>query len=373
MNFFLLKYKKYGIAILVIIIICVAFIVVKNSKNNKTKQELLTPITVSKAELRNVPVEINATGSVEAYNSVTIIPQVTGKVSEINFKQGQAVKAGDRLLTIDTASYEQALAQAEAELKQSKAQANYNQATAKRYANLYKKGAVALQDYDQVNTAASTQNATVSQMEAAVKNARINLNNCYITSPINGCTGAFLANIGTMATANQTQLLVINQIVPIYVKFTIPEKYFDEVREAQKNAPLQVVINNSNSQKIISSGTLSFIDNTVDQASGAIGMKATFTNTEQQLWPGEFVRITLKIREQPNAVVIPKTAVMDGQNGKYVFVVNQNNIVKMKLVTEDREVNGLAVISKGINAGETVATDGQTNLVSGTKVAIQSE
>ena len=243
--------------------------------------------------------------------------------------------------------------------------------TANRYTDLYQQGAVAKQDNDQMATASQTQDATVSQDEAAVENARINLSHCYITSPIDGRTGAFLANLGALATANQTQMVVVNQLEPIFVQFTIPEKDLARVMAAKKKNSIPITANIADQGLSVTDGALTFIDNTVDISSGVIQMKAQFPNTTGQLWPGEFVRVILKLGEEPNAIVVPNAAVVEGQKGKYVFVVKDDMTVEARTVTEDRVIGDLAVISKGLANDETVVTDGQINLAPGSKIIIK--
>jgi multidrug efflux system membrane fusion protein len=341
------------------------------SRTPATPTQQSVSVTVGKAESRTMPIQLDVVGNVQAYNSVVIIPQITGQVASVHFQQGQDVKAGDLLVTINPAPFEQQLAQAKAQLVHDREQAAFNQATAKRYADLFQSNAVSRQDYEQMATSARTQDATVQQSAAAVNNARINLNDCYVRSPIDGRTGAFLANLGAMTTANQTQLVVVNQITPIFVQFSIPEKYLAAVTAAQKAGPLPVMANISDQGVNVTDGVLTFIDNTVDLTSGVIQMKAQFPNTNRQLWPGQFVRITLKLSEQPNAIVVPSAAVMDGQNGTYVFIVKDDMTVDVRQVTQDRVVGDLSVISQGLNVGETVVTDGQVNLRPGAKVNVK--
>ena len=179
-------------------------------------------VTVGKAESRTMPIQVEAVGNVEAFNSVVILPQVTGRVLSLHFQQGQDVRAGDLLITIDPTPFEQKLAQAQAQLTHDSEQAIFATASAKRYDELFRWGAVSRQDFEQMNTSSTAQAATVQQSQAAVEGARIDLKNCYIRSPIDGRTGAFLANIGALATMNATQLVVVNQIEPIFTKFTVP-------------------------------------------------------------------------------------------------------------------------------------------------------
>ena len=367
MNFFRQKNGK----ICMVLVLFILIIINAGCAQKQTPSKPAISVTVGKAKAQSMPINLDSVGSVSAYNSVTILPQVTGQVANIHFKQGQDVKAGDLLITIDPASFQQQLAQSEALLEHDRAQASYNRVTSQRYIDLYQQGAVAKQDNDQMATASQTQDATVSQDEAAVENARINLSHCYITSPIDGRTGAFLANLGALATANQTQMVVVNQLEPIFVQFTIPEKDLATVMAAQKKNSIPVTANIADQGLSVTDGALTFIDNTVDISSGVIQMKAQFPNTTGQLWPGEFVRVILKLGEEPNAIVVPNAAVVEGQKGKYVFVVKDDMTVEARTVTEDRVIGDLAVISKGLANDETVVTDGQINLAPGSKIIIK--
>ncbi|NLU43523.1 MAG: efflux RND transporter periplasmic adaptor subunit [Acholeplasmataceae bacterium] len=367
MNFF--RQKNGKICMVLGLFILIIFTAGCSQKQPTAKAAVA--VTVGKVTTKSMPINLDSVGNVAAYNSVTILPQVTGQVANIHFQQGQNVKAGDLLITINPAPFQQQLAQAEALLAHDRAQASFNRVTANRYTDLYQQGAVAKQDNDQMATASQTQDATVSQDEAAVENARINLSHCYITSPIDGRTGAFLANLGALATANQTQMVVVNQLEPIFVQFTIPEKDLARVMAAQKKKSVPVTANIADQGLSVTDGALTFIDNTVDLSSGVIQMKAQFPNTTGQLWPGEFVRVILKLGEEPNAIVVPNAAVVEGQKGKYVFVVKDDMTVEARNVTEDRVIGDLAVISKGLANDETVVTDGQINLAPGAKIIIK--
>ncbi len=367
MIFFRRKNEKICAAFVLFIL----FIVTAGCAQKQPMSKPAVAVTVGKVKTQSMPINLDSVGNVAAYNSVTILPQVTGQVANIHFQQGQNVKAGDLLITINPAPFQQQLAQAEALLAHDRAQASFNRVTANRYTDLYQQGAVAKQDNDQMATASQTQDATVSQDEAAVENAQINLSHCYITSPIDGRTGAFLANLGALATANQTQMVVVNQLEPIFVQFTIPEKDLARVMTAQKKNSIPVTANIADQGLSVTDGALTFIDNTVDLSSGVIQMKAQFPNTTGQLWPGEFVRVILKLGEEPNAIVVPNAAVVEGQKGKYVFVVKDDMTVEARNVTEDRVIGNLAVISKGLVNDETVVTDGQINLAPGAKIIIK--
>lgn len=367
---FMERIRRNNSVILPAILLLIAVFTFGCGKTQPPQQNTVA-VTVGQAATRNMPIQVEAVGNVEAFNSAVILPQITGRVLSLHFQQGQDVKAGDLLITIDPAPFEQKLAQAQAQLAHDREQASFASASAKRFDELFRRGAVSRQDFEQMNTSSSAQAATVQQSQAAVEAARIDLSNCYIRSPIDGRTGGFLANLGAMATANQTQLVVINQLEPIFIKFTVPERYLAAITAAQKTAPLQVTATITDSGLSVSDGVLTFIDNTVDLSSGVIQMKAQFPNAARQLWPGQFIRVTVKLGEQPNAIVVPSQAVLNGQNGTYVFVAKDDMTVEVRQVVQDRVIGDLAVISKGLNAGETVVTDGQVNLKPGSRISIK--
>ena len=328
-------------------------------------------VTAGRAETRAMPIQVESVGNVVAYNSAVIMPQVTGRVQQLHFKEGQEVKAGDLLITIDPAPFTQKLAQAQALLAHDTDQATFAASSAQRYDTLFSKGAVSRQDYEQAASSARAQAATVQQAQAAVENARIDLNNCYIRSPIDGRTGAFLANLGALATVNATQLLVVNQIEPIFVGFTVQEKDLRNILAAQNKGPLKVVASVADQNIRVEDGQLTFVDNTVNAAAGVIQLKARFPNQRKELWPGQFVRVTLLLDTQPNAVIVPAEAVNMGPAGRYVFVIKEDMTVESRPVEQSRVIGNVAVVDKGLNAGEMVVTDGQVNLRTGAKVSIK--
>jgi len=330
-------------------------------------------VTAGRSESRNMPIQVESVGNVGAYNSAVVMAQVTGRVLRLHFREGQDVKAGDLLITIDPGPFEQKVSQARAQLAHDSEQAAFAAASAKRYDALFKQGAISRQDYEQANANSSALAATSQQAQAAVENARLDLANCYVRAPIDGRTGAFLANQGALATANLTQLVVVNQIEPALIKFTVPEKSLAAILAAQGKGPLKAVANIAEQGLRVEDGLLTFIDNTVDTSTGMVQMKAQFPNLKRELWPGQFVRITLVLGNQFDAVVVPAEAVNMGQAGRYVFVVKEDMSVESRTVEQDRVIGNLAVISKGLSAGETVVTDGQVNLRTGAKVSIKGD
>ena len=363
-------FSKRNLIIGLVIIICAAW--GANSYFKKPKQAARPPIavTMAKVEKRDMPAQVEATGYVEAFNSASIYPQVTGRIVGVHYKEGQDVKKGDLLVTIDPIPYRQKLSQANAQLVRDRENANFAQVSAGRMNTLFQQGAISKQSMDQANTSMYTAVATVDQSQALAEAAALDLEHCFIKSPIDGKAGAILANVGAQANAgsSQTQLVVINQIAPIFVRFTVPEKYLPDIRRAYAQRPLKVTALIPEQKEAISDGVLKFINNTVDMSTGAVAMKAEFPNATSELWPGQFVRTTLILDMQKDALIVPSNAVSIGQNGKYVFVVKADSTVESRIVEVDRIIDGMAVVTKGLDDNETVVLDGQVNLRTGSKV-----
>jgi membrane fusion protein, multidrug efflux system len=331
------------------------------------------PVLVATVTEKTVPVELKVIGNVEAYSTVSIKSRLAGQLVQVNFKEGQDVKAGDLLFVIDPRPYEAALKQAEANLARDKALATKAQGDARRYAELIRKQFVSQQDYEQAKATSESLGATVNADEVAVQNARLNLSYCYIKAPISGRTGSLIAHQGNMIKDNaDTAMLVINQIQPIYVSFAVPEQNLAAVRKymaAEKVPVLAVIAGQEDNPEV---GVLSFIDNTVDKATGTILCKATFTNEPKRLWPGLFVNVVVQLSSQPNAILAPSQAIQTSQGGQIVFVVKPDLTVEIRPVEVGRSVNGDVIIAKGLTPGERVVTEGQLRLVPGAKVEIKS-
>lgn len=357
------------------------------SKKEQAPQSSGVPVTVAKVQLKNVPLTLRAIGNVESIQTVTVRPQVGGVLQRVFFSEGQEVKKGDPLFEIDPRPLQAAVAQAEALLARDRANLHDAEATARRYASLVKKEFVTLQQAENAEAQALALKAALAADEAGVQNAKLNLAYAQIRSPVSGRTGSVLMHAGNVLKANDDKLVVIAQLQPIYVSFSVPEQALPQVRArgAASKLPVEAAPalqdkGGSPEQKASGaiqgekqSGTLTFVDNTVDVQTGQIRLKATFDNREQALWPGEFVDVTLTLGEQQGAVVAPAEAVQRGQNGEYVFVVKGDNTVESRPVTVSRADQREAVIEKGLQAGETVVTDGQLRLQQGTKVQIKGE
>jgi multidrug efflux system membrane fusion protein len=331
------------------------------------------PILAATVIEKTVPIELKAIGSVEAYSTVNIKSRVGGQLVKVNFQEGQDVDQGQLLFVIDPRPYEAALRQAEANLAKDKALANKAQADARRYAELIKKQFVSQQDYDQAKATAESLAATVQADQVAVQNARLMLSYCYIHAPISGRTGNLIANMGNMIKADaDTAMVVINQVEPIYASFAIPQQDLPQIRQymAEKQIPVEAIIAGQESQPEV--GVLTFINNTVDTATGTFQCKATFANPHKRLWPGLFVNVVMQLGTQPHAILVPVQAVQTSQTGEIVFVIKPDHTVEVRPVEVGRAIANDVIITKGLKPGEQVVTDGQLRLVPGAKVQIKS-
>jgi membrane fusion protein, multidrug efflux system len=329
------------------------------------------PVVVAKVTQRAMPVQLSAIGNVGSY-SVSVRAQVAGELLEVHFREGAFVHKDELLFTIDPRPYEAALAQAQATLLRDKAVAANNRAQAQRYVKLLADGVVSPSDTDTSKSAADAAEATVAADEAAVKTAQLNVEYCKIYSPMDGRTGSVMVKPGNLVKVADVPIVVINQVSPIHVDFTVPQEYLPEIRKYMAAGPLRVeatVPNNPGPPEI---GTLTFIDNLVDTTTGTIHLRSTFENKSGVLWPGLYVNTLMTLAQQSSATVIPSQAINAGQQGSFVYVVQADGTVVPRSVTSSRSVEGLAVIDKGLQPSETVVTDGQVRLVPGSKVQIKN-
>jgi multidrug efflux system membrane fusion protein len=330
------------------------------------------PVRVATVASRTMPVELQAIGNVEAISTVTIKAQISGQLMRVHFREGDFVKKGQLLFTIDRAPFEAALRQAEGTLAKDEAQALNSKLDAERYQGLGKQGVVSKQQVDAAGAAANAMAATVAADKAAVETAKINLEYTSIYSPINGRTGSVGVKEGNLVKANDVPILVtINQIEPIYVSFSIPEQQLAELKQYSNSKSLKVDAAPQGSSQHFQ-GRLTFIDNSVDLTTGTIKLKATFDNAAHVLWPGQFADVNLTLKSQPNAVVVPTAALQTSQNGTYVYVVEQDLTAKQQPVKVGWNVGEETVIASGLQPGQRVVTDGQLRLTPGAKVDIKS-
>jgi len=342
------------------------------SEKSKKPAPASVPVIVSTVIQKTVPVQIRAIGNVQAYSTVTVKAKVGGELVRVHFTEGHDVKKGDLLFTIDPRPYEAALKQAEANLRRDLAQEKHAQEDARRYESLIQKGVVPQQQYDKFRTDADALEATVLADRAAVENAKIQLDYCSICSPIDGRTGSLIVHQGNHIKAEDINLVVINQIIPIDVTFSVPEQFLSEIKKFMASGKLQVEALVPTNEERPERGVITFIDNAVDTNTGTIRLKGTFANREKKLWPGQFVNVVLTLTTEPNVIVVPSQAIQTGQEGQYVFVVKQDLTVESRPVVAGRTVDRETVVQKGLNPEEKVVTDGQLLLYPGARVEIQT-
>jgi multidrug efflux system membrane fusion protein len=327
------------------------------------------PVTAGTVSVEDVPVFLHGIGTVQAYNTVAIKSRVDGQIVKINFKEGEEVKIGDPLFQIDPRPYQAALETAQAAKEKDEAQLAGAQLDLDRYQKLLGPGWQTKQSYDQ-------QKATVEQFQAAIKgdaaqieNAKLNLGYADIRSPIDGRLGAKLVDVGNLVHANDnTPLVMIAELKPIFVSFTLPQETLDDIQENNKKAPLAVRASSGDGKKELAQGKLTLIDNMIDQATGTIHLKARFDNDDERLWPGEFVNLRLILSTRKGVATVPQQTVQVGPNGYYAYVIKPDNTVERRAVEVASMQDGLAVISKGLTPGEKVVVDGQYRLTEGARV-----
>jgi multidrug efflux system membrane fusion protein len=332
----------------------------------------LVPVNVAEIVKKDVPIDLTAIGNVEPIATVGIKAQVGGELIEMNFQEGQEVKKGDLLFTIQPKLYATQLAQAEANLARDRVQAGNAQRDAERSAELAKKGAVSKEQLDQTLAAAEAAAATVKADEALVEIARVQLGYTTVESPIDGRTGATSVKVGNLIKpAADEPMVTINQLAPIYVTFSVPEQYLADIRREMAKRTLGVAANDPQDSHRLGEGELTFVSNTVDAATGTIMLKATFPNDDRALWPGAYVHVVLHLSSEPGVLVAPSPAVTVGQNGEQMFVIKEDGTAELRPVTVERTVGQEVVIQGNFQPGERVVINGQSRLTPGAKVEIK--
>jgi membrane fusion protein, multidrug efflux system len=355
------------------------------------------PVVVATAVQRDVPIEIPySVGTVEAYKTISLRSQISGQLTQIYFNEGDYVKKDDKLFSVDPRLYDAQLQQARANLAKSRAlleqakanvdrdiaQQNYLEQSAQRQAQLFAQSIASRDQADQARANANAQKQTVEADRAAVQSAEaqinadqanidnlaVQLSYATINSPIDGRTGSVTVKVGNIVAPNTQEVVTINQVEPIYVTFAVPEARLAEVKKYSAAGSLPVTVRSQDDGSIGTTGKLTFIDNTVDATTGTIKLKATFENKDRKLWPGQFLNVVLRLTTQPNAVVVPNQAVQNGQDGQFIYVVKADRTVEARPVTTGSRVGEDLVIMQGIEAGETVVTEGQLRLQPGSLV-----
>lgn len=357
------------------------------------------PVLVAKASQKNVPVEVQVIGNVEAYSTISVKAQVTGQLTNVYFHEGDFVKKDALLFTIDPrpleaalnqsqanlAKDEASLGQAQANLARDRAQARYAESQATRYQQLYDQKIISKDQAEQLRSNADavaqavqadlatieSMKASIGASKAAVENARVQLGYTKIYSPITGRTGNLTVKQGNVVMANNMELMTINEIEPIYVTFAVPESQLTAIKTYMAQGKLPVRAKPQDDDSAEETGTLTFVDNTVDVTTGTIKLKGTFPNVDHKLWPGQFVRVTLKLTTQRDAITVPNEAVQTGQSGSFVYVVKDDRSVESRPVKVGARVENDMVIDSGLEAGETVVTEGQLRLAPGSHVVVR--
>jgi len=352
--------RKFLPLFIVVVIIAVLVALVEwrtadnGSKSKGKRSDKALTVEIAVVKVQPMPIALQVVGQVQSEHSVQIRPQVSGMLQDVYFREGQAVSNGQKLFRIDPAQYQNALIAARAEWE-------YAREQAQRLGPLAGKEYVTTQEYD-------TARAAVDKAQAALKQAEINFAYTDIRAPIAGRTGSLGARSGNLVTpGDSTPLVVINQMQPILVQYSIPQQSLSELRHYQAQRSIRIFITNEDGSGDLGEGELVFIDNSVNTETGTVLLKARVANAHEQLWPGQYVGVRTQFAMQPDAVVVPQTAVQTGQSGNFVYVVEQGSAA-IRAVQVDRQVDDLAVIAFGLKAGETVVTRAPRNLRPGVKV-----
>jgi len=362
-----------GAGLLVVAVVLLAYfgteILAKERKTAKGSPAV--PVSIAPVEQQIMPFRLQAIGNVEPYATVSLKARVDGQIVAVNFREGQPVRKGEVLFRIDARPYEAALRQAEANALRDAAARDQALSQAKRYQELLDKNFISKEAYAQIRTNAETAEATAKASQAALENARLNLEYCTIVSPLDGYVGKALLQAGNLARANDVNpLVVINQVKPIYVNFAIPEQNLPDVRKYMAAGPLAVEVILPDPAVPRVAGRLIFVDNAVDPSTGTIRLRGRFDNNDAALWPGQFVNVSLRLFEQADAIVIPSQAVQTGPDGQYVYVVGKDMVADVRKITVQRSDGDWAIVSAGLQKGEQVVTRGQLRLGPRTRVQV---
>jgi multidrug efflux system membrane fusion protein len=373
---FMSRGKRYvlfaGLAVAIAAGAVVAYFSADSRAREKPAAKGAAPVavTVAAAKRETVPVRLQAIGNVEAFSTVAVKARLDGQIVAVNVRDGQPVRRGEILFRIDPRPHEAALRQAEANALRDAAARDQAMSQERRYKELLDKNFVSKEAYAQIATNARTAEATARASQAALENSRINLEYCTIASPIDGFAGRVLLQAGNLVKANDVNpLVVINQVRPIYVNFAVPEQNLPEVRNHMAAGPLRAEVLPPEPGAPPIAGSLVFVDNAVDPSTGTIRLRAQFDNADAKLWPGQFVNVSLRLREQADAIVIPAQAVQTGPEGQYVYVIGADFTAEVRRVEIERTDGERAVVARGIAADERVVTRGQLRL--GPKVRVQ--
>jgi multidrug efflux system membrane fusion protein len=370
--------KRYALLAGLAVVLATGALVAYFSADSRAKEKpaakgpAAAPVAVVAAVQQTVAVRLQAIGNVEAYSSVAVKSRVDGQIVDVHFREGQEVRKGDILFKIDPRPFEAALKQAEAQALRDVASRDQAASQERRYQELLDKNFVSKDAYAQYRTNAQTAEATSKASQAALENAKLNLDYTVIRSPIDGYVGRALLQAGNMVKANDTiSLVVINQVKPVYVSFAIPEQQLATVRELMGKGPLSVDVVTPGTDKPVAAGRIAFLDNAVDQTTGTIKVRAIFDNTGAALWPGQFYTVRVKLYDENDAIVVPSRALQTGPNGQFVYVVKPDMTVEIRRVTVSRSEGDSAVLAQGsVAKGDQVVVRGALRLAPGAKVTV---
>src|SRR6266576_4747619 len=331
------------------------------------------PVTAGTGAITDVPVFLNAIGTVQAFNMVTIKSRVDGQIVKVAFSEGQDVKAGTPLIQIDPRPLQALLDQAMATKQKDEAQLASAQADLVRWAELVPQGVKSRQTYDQQKALVQQLQAALKADEAQIEAARLNLGYADIRAPISGRLGIRMVDIGNMVSATDAAgLVTISQLKPMFVSFTVPQENLHKIHQKKgETGELAVIALGADNKTELARGKLSVIDNAIDQPTGTIRIKATFANDDERLWPGEFVNVRLVLSVRKGAPTVPAQTVQDGPTGSYAYVIKEDNTVERRAVEVAAVQDGLAIIGKGLSPGERIVVDGQYRLTNGARVKVE--
>ena len=375
------KVRKSGIAVAVTAVLAVAaaaYVFIDQASHDKARAAATAvpssiPVTVGTAGKTDMPVYVRGLGTVQAYKMVTVKSRVDGQIMKVAFEEGQTVKAGDPLFQIDPRPFQAALDQATANKQRSEAQLVGAEADLERYGKLLGSGFQSRQSFDQQKAIVDALKGAIAGDQAAIDTAKLNLGYADIRSPIDGRTGSRQVDPGNLVQASQnTPLVTITQIRPIFVSFTVPQDRTDEIRTNQAAAPLEVIAFGSDDKTELARGKLTLIENQIDAATGTLKLKGTFANADERLWPGEFVNVRLVVSTRKDAVTVPQRAVMRGANDSFVYLVRGDNTVERRPVEVAAMQEAVAAIARGLKTGDKVVVDGQHRLTDGAHVRIDT-
>ena len=370
--------KRYAVLVGLVAVLAAGGLIAYVSSDSRAREKpaakgsAAVPVAVVAAAQQTVPVRLQAIGNVEAYTSVAVKSRVDGQILEVQFREGQEVKKGEVLFRIDARPFEASFRQSEAQALRDIASRDQANSQERRYLELLEKNFVSKDAYAQYRTNAQTADASARASQAALENAKLNLEYTVIRSPIDGYVGRALLQAGNMVKANDTiSLVVINQVKPVYVSFAIPEQQLTVVRDLMRKNPLVVEVAAPGNEKPIATGRIAFLDNAVDQSTGTIKVRAVFDNADAALWPGQFYTVLVKLYEQENAIVVPSRALQTGPTGQFVYVVKADMTVEVRKVVVARTEGDVSVLAEGgIAKGEQIVVRGALRLVPGMKVNI---